>query len=88
MPPPGGCTFAADPDRRAHEVTIVWRAELLGNLIPLGLGPPGTGPPIRFEPWLWPGRKQAFAIADAWHLVIDTDLGPAPPPRSRAGSAR
>lgn len=87
IPPLGGCNFAVDPGRRADEVPIFWLPELLGSLIPLGQGPPGTGPPIVFEPWRWPGSKQALSTSDSLQFIIDADgarhrpllRGPEPP---------
>ena len=40
-------------------------------MIPLGPGPPGTGPPIIYEPWRWPGRKGALVGSDGLHIVLD-----------------
>lgn len=51
-----------------------WRAELLGNVIPLGPGPP-AGLPIRLDPWGWPGRKRALATADGLFLILDGPAG-------------
>lgn len=81
-----GCDFVADPERRADEIAVFWLPELLGNLIPLAPGPPGTGPPITYEPWRWPGRKQALSTGDRLQLIVDGEQphrlllpGPDPP---------
>ncbi len=73
IPALGGCDFVANPERRADEVSVFWQPELLGNVIPLGPGPPGTGPPILYEPWRWPGRKHALATADSVQIILDGD---------------
>ena len=83
----GGCDFVANPERSADEIAVFWQPALLGNLIPLGPGPPGTGPPIVFEPWRWPGQKHAFASDHSLQLILDGERerhrlllpGPEPP---------
>lgn len=46
---------------------------LLGNLIALGPAAPGTGRPIIYEPWRWPGRKRVLAAGDNLQIILDEE---------------
>jgi len=71
MAPPGagGCDFLADPNRRADDAAVFWRADELASVIVLTAAPAGTETPSISLADL-PGELLRRDAEDGAHLLI------------------